>query len=373
MTVTAGLRGITAADSKLSYVDGAEGTLSYCGYAIEDLADGISFEECIALLWDGELPTRTRLNDLTAQLQDAASLDPAMLEAIARFPKSAHPMAALRTAVSMLALYDDEANDPSLAAAERMAIRLVARTPLCVAAFHRYRTGREPLAWRPDLNFATNLLYLLFGEEPDPDAAEVIDRALILHADHGLNASTFACRVTVATLSDMYSGATSAIGTLKGPLHGGANERVMETLLDIGEVESVEPYVLAMLARKEKVMGFGHAVYTTLDPRARALERSAAALAERVSEPKWFHMSKRIQQVVGQEKGLNANVDFFTASLYYSLGIPTDLFTPIFAISRMSGWTGHGLEQLRDNKLIRPKINYVGPRHRTVVPLDRRG
>ncbi len=356
----------------MSLVQGDEGKLSYCGYAIEDLASHISFEECVALLWDSDLPTQARLDELVGQLHSEAYLDPVLLDAIARFPHDAHPMAALRTAVSMLAMVDEEADAPDMEANRRKALRLVARTPLCMAAYHRCRTGQAPLAWRRDLSFAGNLLYLLFGDAPTPEATAVIDKALILHADHGLNASTFAFRVTMATLSDMYSAATTAVGTLKGPLHGGANEAVMNTLLDIGEVENVEPYLRDMFSRKEKVMGFGHAVYTTLDPRARALEASAAALAEQSDEPKWFFMSKRLQELMLLEKGLNANVDFYTASMYYSLGIPTDLFTPIFAVSRMSGWTAHGLEQLDNNKLIRPKINYIGETDRTVRPLSER-
>lgn len=373
MTTTAGLRGITAADSSLSLVEGDAGKLSYRGYAIEDLAAHTTFEECVALLWDGDLPTRARLDDLTRQLQSEARLKPELLDMIAHFPHDAHPMAALRTAVSALAMFDAEAEDNSPDANRRKAVRLVAKTPLCMAAFHRCRSGQAPLAWRTDLSFAGNLLYLLCDEEPNAEAVEVMDKCLVLHADHGLNASTFAFRVTIGTLSDLYSAATSAVGTLKGPLHGGANERVMQTLLDIGDLDNVEPYVTKMLAQKEKIMGFGHAVYTTLDPRARAIEQSAAALAEGTAEPKWFQMSKRMQEIMLREKGLNANVDFFTASTYYSLGIPTDLFTPIFVVSRMSGWTAHGLEQYDDNKLIRPKINYIGELGRTVQPLTARG
>lgn len=373
MSQGAGLRGVTAAETRLSRVNGEQGTLEYCGYAIEDLANHVSFEECIALLWDKELPTRQRLDELTARLRAEARLDPAVLESIAGFPKTANPMAALRTAISTLALHDAEADDDSPEANERKATRLVAQTPLCVGAFARHREGLPPAEWRNDLNFAGNVLYQLLNVEPSPEAIDVMDKALVLHADHGFNASTFAFRVTVGTLSDMYSGATTAIGTLKGPLHGGANERVMKMLMAIGELDKVEPHIRGMLDRKEKVMGFGHAVYQVLDPRARVLDESAARLAGTLNDRKWFDMSRRIQELMHEAKGLNANVDFFTAATYHSLDIPTDLFTPIFAISRMSGWCAHGLEQLANNKLIRPKAGYVGAEARAFVPMAERG
>jgi len=369
---------MVAADSALSLVKGDEGELYYCGYTIQDLAENISFEECIALLWDGDLPNRARLEELVRQLKADAHLTPLELNLISQFPKDCDPMAALRTGISILGMTDPEA-DLSNAEPEcvehnrRKAVRLVAKTPLIVGAFHRCRQGLKPLPWREDLTFAGNVHNQIVGEAPSPEALDLIDKDLILHADHGFNASTFAFRVTVATEADMYSGATTAVGTLKGRLHGGAAEAAMRTLLEIGEPSKVESHIRGMMDRKEKIMGMGHAVYKVKDPRAYILQKSSEALAKKISDDRWFTMSKMIEELVHAEKGLNANVDFYSASSYYSLGIPIDLFTPLFAISRMVGWTAHALEQYANNRLIRPKANYTGPIGKTFVPLDERG
>jgi citrate synthase len=279
----------------------------------------------------------------------------------------------LRTVVSALGIYDPESADNSLEANGRKAIRLTARFPIIVTTFQRVRNGQEPVHPREGLSLAANFLYTLNGQEPDEVATRTMDVAFVLHADHELNASTFAARVTAATLSDMYSAIVSAIGTLKGPLHGGANEGVIKNLLEIGSVEAVEPWVKNAFANKQKIMGFGHRVYRTVDPRATHLSEMSRKLGERTGETKWYEMSKKMEEVVMREKHLNANVDFYSASTYYALGVPTDLFTPIFACSRISGWTAHVLEQYRNNRLIRPRAEYVGPRGLKYVPIEQRG
>ena len=369
----AGLEGIVAAQSRVSDVNGLEGRLIYGGYDIHDLAEYATFEEVIYLLWNGNLPTGSQLAALKEQLGQQASLPGGIHQLIASIPKGVSPMDMLRTVVSALSFYDDDGADMSAAANRRRAIRLTARLPMIVTAFQRVRNGLDPIEPRGDLSMAANFLYTLRGEEPDDIATRTMDVAFVLHADHELNASTFAARVTAATLSDMYSAIVSAIGTLKGPLHGGANEGVIKNLLEIGSVENVETWVKEALAAKKRIMGFGHRVYRTLDPRAVHLRDMSRKLGERTGEMKWYEMSCKMQEVVGREKGLNPNVDFFSASTYYALGIPTDLFTPIFACSRIAGWTAHVLEQYANNRLIRPRAEYVGPRDLEYVPIEERG
>jgi len=369
----AGLEGIVAAQSSLSDVNGEEGKLIYAGYDIHDLAQHATFEEVIYLLWNGKLPTSSQLETLKTALNAEAGLPADVIQLIKLLPKDANPMDLLRTVVSALGLYDPDGADNSIEANERKAIRLTAKFPIIVTTFQRVRNGLEPIHPQSGLSLAANFLYTLKGEQPDDIATRTMDVAFVLHADHELNASTFAARVTAATLSDMYSAIVSAIGTLKGPLHGGANEGVIKNLLEIGTIDRVEQWVKDAFAAKKKIMGFGHRVYRTVDPRATHLVEMSRQLGERTGETKWYEMSRKMEEVVTREKHLNANVDFYSASTYYALGIPTDLFTPIFACSRISGWTAHVLEQFRNNRLIRPRAEYVGPRDLKYVPIQERG
>ena len=369
----AGLEGIVAAESRLSDVNGEEGKLIYAGYDIHDLAEHATYEEVVYLLWHGKLPTRAALAELKEQLNAEAGLPSPIQTLISSLPKNANPMDVLRTIVSALSFYDPDGADNSEEANTRKAIRLTAKFPTIVTTFQRVRSGLPPVEPRKDLSVAGNFMFTLRGKEPDEIATRTMDVAFVLHADHELNASTFAARVTAATLSDMYSAIVSAIGTLRGPLHGGANEGVIKNLLEIGSVEGVEQWVLDAFAQKKKIMGFGHRVYRTVDPRVIHLAEMSRKLGERIGETKWYEMSMKMQEVVLREKHLNANVDFFSASTYYALGIPTDLFTPIFACSRISGWTAHVLEQFKNNRLIRPRAEYVGPRGLKYVPIEDRG
>jgi citrate synthase len=369
----AGLEGIVAAQSSISDVNGVEGRLIYAGYDIHDLAEHSTFEEVIYLLWNGKLPTRAELDRLKQQLARETGLPTGIQRLIREVPKDANPMDMLRTVVSALSFYDQDGADMSREANVRKAIRLTAKFPTIVTTFQRLRNEQEPVEPREDLSIAGNFLYTLRGQQPDEVATRTMDVALILHADHELNASTFAARVTAATLSDMYSAIVSAIGTLKGPLHGGANEGVIKNLLEIGSVENVEAWTKDALAKKKKIMGFGHRVYRTEDPRATHLREMSGQLGERTGEKKWYEMSRKMEEVMMREKHLNPNVDFYSASTYYALGIPTDLFTPIFACSRISGWTAHVLEQYENNRLIRPRAEYVGPRGLKYVQIEQRG
>jgi citrate synthase len=368
----AGLEDIVAGTSAISYIDGNIGKLVYSGYNIHDLAVHSTFEEVIYLLWNQKLPTQSELDELKAQLRKEPSLPAGIHQLIREIPKDANAMDALRTIVSALGLYDPDGQDMSREANVRKAIRLVAKFPTIVTTFQRVRNGLEPVEPRSDLSIAGNFLYTLRGTEPDEVATKTIDVALILHADHEWNASTFAARVTAATLSDMYSSVVSAIGALKGPLHGGANEGVIKNLLEIGSVDKVEAWVKNAFAQKKKIMGFGHRVYHTEDPRATHLRKMSGELAQRSGESKWYDMSIKMEEVVKREKGLNPNVDFYSASTYYSLGLPTDLFTPIFACSRISGWTAHILEQYANNRLIRPRAEYIGKMDLSYKPITER-
>jgi len=370
--VKAGLEGIVATQSEISDVDGIKGRLIYRGYDIHDLAEHATFEEVIYLLWNGDLPNRNQLDELKRRLAADAALPAEVATLLKRIPRSANPMDMLRTAVSALSFYDPDGPEMSRDANTRKAARLVARFPTIVTTFHRLRNGLEPVQPRPDLSVAANFVYTLFGKDPDDIATRTMDVAFVLHADHELNASTFSARVTAATLSDIYSAIVSAIGTLKGPLHGGANEGVIKNLLEIGSVDNIEPWLKDQFARKAKIMGFGHRVYRTEDPRATHLRDMSRLLGDRVGNTLWYQMSRKMEEVMMREKHLNPNVDFYSASTYYTLGIPTDLFTPIFACSRISGWTAHVLEQFANNRLIRPRAEYVGPRGREWVPISSR-
>lgn len=357
----AGLEDVIAGESGICFIDGDKGILAYRGYNIHELAPNSTFEETSHLLWFGRLPTAAELKDTTQKMAASRALAPGLISLMKTFPKDTTPMEALRTAVSASSMFDSEAKDMSPEANIRKAIRLNAQCATIVTAFNSIRNGKEPAAPRTDLTHAGNFYYMLTGKEPDETIVRALDVALILHADHELNASTFAGRVTAATLSDIYSAATSAIGALKGPLHGGANEDVMRMLFKIGNKANVDAFVHDLFAQKKKIAGFGHRVYRTEDPRATHLRRMSKEACERTGNPQWFEMSARIEELVRTEKKINANVDFYSASTYYVLGMPIDLFTPFFAVSRMSGWTAHILEQYANNRLIRPRAEYSGP------------
>ena len=370
-----GLEDVVATASAICYLDGERGVLAYCGYDIHDLAQHASFEEVCYLLWHRRLPTRAELGDLQSQLAAARPLPEPIIRLMRSLPPS-EGMDALRTLTSALGHYDAEANEASPQAQYRKAVRLVAQCGTIVATWGRLQAGGGPIAPDPVLGHAANFLYMLTGERPNSTAVRAFDIALTLHADHELNASTFAGRVAAATLTDIYSAVVAAIGTLKGPLHGGANAEVMKMLLDLGQTASgdrIDEFVRGKFARKEKISGFGHRVYKPEDPRATHLRRMSQELGKRAGSTAWFDMSQRIEALVKAEKKLNPNVDFYSASMYYTLGIPIDLYTPIFAVSRMAGWTAHILEQYANNRLIRPRADYTGPGYpQRFVPLDQR-
>jgi citrate synthase len=370
--VSKGLEGIVAAKTRLSDVRGDVGQLIYCGYDINELAGKVSYEEVVHLLHHGSLPTQKELSEMKATLAGFRELPKGVIDIIQKLPKDTPPMHVLRTGVSVLGCFDTAAEDDSMHAQRRKALRLIAQIPVITAYFHRYRQNLPLVHPDASLGEAANFLYMMDGVKPSAEKESTMDMCYVLHADHGMNASTFSARVTIATLSDIYSAITSAIGTLKGPLHGGANEGVIKMLQEIGTLENVDPFVEDCLAQKKKIMGIGHRVYKVLDPRAPHLKRMAQILSSKLGEPKWIQMSERIAALMLERKGLHANVDFYSATVYYSLDIPTDLFTPIFAIARTSGWTAHILEQLADNRLIRPQSEYTGPVGLTVVPVEQR-
>ena len=371
-TFTKGLEGIVAAHTRLSDVRGDVGQLIYCGYNIDELAGKVSYEEVVHLLYHNRLPNVKELADLKATLAGFRELPQGVIDLVTHLPKDTGPMHAIRTGVSALGCYDTTADNDTMDAQRRKAFRLVAQIPVITAYFHRARLGLPRVAPDPTMGEAANFLYMIDGVRPSAEKESTMDMCYVLHADHGMNASTFSARVTIATQSDMYSAITSAIGTLKGPLHGGANEGVIKMLQQIGSLDAVDAYVEDCLAQKRKIMGIGHRVYKVLDPRAPHLKRMAQILSSQLGEPKWIQMSERIAELMLTRKTLHANVDFYSATVYYSLGIPTDLFTPIFAIARTSGWTAHVLEQLADNRLIRPQSIYTGPVGLVVTPLAER-
>ena len=369
-----GLEGVVATTSRICYIDGDRGVLAYRGIDIHELADHSSFEETCYLLWFGKLPTRSQLRDLHQRLAGERHLDPSILTLLRNAPGSALPMDVLRTAVSALSFYDPDNKRNDHDANVAKAVRLTSQIAMIVAAYDRIRKGKPVVEPDRSLSHAANFLLQLNGERPSSTAERALDVALILHADHELNASTFAARVTAATLSDMHSAITSAIGALKGPLHGGANEAVFRILeaIDGNGADAIE-HVKGMLAQKKKVPGFGHRVYHTEDPRATHLRAMSRDLGHSSGQAKWYEMSRKIEEFVKAEKKLNANVDFYSASTYHTLGIDVDLFTPIFAVSRISGWTAHVIEQLDDNRLIRPRADYLGPQYPVrYVPIDKR-
>jgi citrate synthase len=375
MAVTSrGLEGIVAAETKLSDVRGQEGRLIYAGYDIDELAGNVSYEEVVHLLWHGRLPTQKELDFLSSELRKERELPDGMIDFLRTCPKDAAPMDVIRTCISMLGLYDSgEVGEDALDVNRRRALSITAKIGVIAAYFHRARQGKPLPPIRTDLGEAAHFLYLMDGVEPGPEAVSTLDMAYVLHADHGFNASTFTARVCISTLTDMYSAISAAIGSLKGPLHGGANEGVIRMLREIGTLDKVDAYVAEQLAMKRKIMGIGHRVYKVLDPRAPHLKRMAVKLTSELGEPKWVQMSERIAEIMLEKKGLHANVDFYSATVYYSMGIPIDYFTPIFAISRTSGWTAHVLEQLADNRLFRPSSEYVGLEPgKKVVPINQR-
>jgi citrate synthase len=375
--IAKGLEGIIAAETRIGDVRGAEGVLQYCGYDINELAGRVTFEECLHLLWDNRLPNKAELEKLTQALRAERELPQGVIDWIVTASKttlkSARPIDVMRTAVSMLGCYDTDRHDLDMGKDRATAIKLIAQIGIICAYFHRARQGLSLPPVRKDLSEAAHFLYLINGEEPSKEAEQTLDVAYVLHAEHGFNASTFTARVVASTLSDMYSAISAAIGALKGPLHGGANEGVIHMLEEIGSVEKVDGWVADALAQKKKIMGIGHRVYKVLDPRAPHLKEMAVKLSNQLGEPKWIQMSERIASIMKEQKGLNANVDFYSATVYYSMGIPTDLFTPIFAISRMAGWTAHVLEQWADNRLFRPLSEYNGRAYgQKVVPVSER-
>jgi citrate synthase len=377
----AGLEDIVAGESAICFLDGERGVLAYCGYDIHDLADterGVSFEEVCFLMWHRRLPNRAELGDVQTQFAAARVLPQFILRAMHSLPP-VDGMDALRTLTSMLGHVDPDNADRSPQARDRKAVRLTGQIGALVATWGRMAAGGGPIAPDPALGHAANVLYMLTGQRPSPLSARAFDVSLVLHADHELNASTFAARVAAATLTDIHSAIVAAIGTLKGPLHGGANADVMKMLLEIGgddgpaNLDRAEGVIRAKLARKEKISGFGHRVYKTEDPRATHLRKLSKELGQKAGQPQWYAMTERIEQVVKAEKGLYANVDLYSASMFYALGLPVDLYTPIFAVSRISGWTAHVLEQYANNRLIRPRAEYIGPAYpQRYVPLEGR-
>ncbi len=371
----AGLEDIVATSSRICFLDGDRGVLAYCGYDIHDLARNATFEETCFLLWHGRLPSRAELGDLQSQLAAARALPESIIRLMKMLPPS-DGMDALRTLTSALGHYDPDASDNSPAASYRKAVRLTAQIASLVATWGRMQQGGGPIAPDPAMGHAANFLYMLFGNRPNATAVRAMDIALTLHADHELNASTFAARVAAATLTDMHSAIVAGICALKGPLHGGANAEVMKMLIEIGQDapgERIDAFVKGKFARKEKISGFGHRVYHTEDPRATHLRQMSKQLGQQAGNLRWFEMSERIEALVKSEKKLYPNVDFYSASMYYTMGIAIDLYTPIFAVSRISGWTAHVLEQLANNRLIRPRADYTGPTYpQTWLPVEQR-
>ncbi len=368
-----GLEDVIVGPSSLTLIEGERGKLSYRGYDVVDLVMHSTFEETIYLLWYGRLPTKAQLQEFATELASNRELPDQIVSMMKSLPKDSRPMDVLRTSISALGLFDQDNDDPSREANVRKSIRLLAKCGTIVAAFDNIRNGREPLPPNPSLNHASDFMRMLQGKVPDADIAKVFDACLVMHVDHELNASTFAARVTASTLSDVYSAVTSAIGTLKGRLHGGANEGVLEMLDSIGTPDRAPAYVKELLSSRLRVMGFGHRVYKTIDPRAVVLRELSRKLGERLGDTRWYKISRKIEETMLAERNLKPNVDFYSASAYRMLGFAKDSSTPIFACSRVAGWTAHILEQYDNNRLMRPRAEYVGPRERTYVSIEQRG
>jgi citrate synthase len=369
---TEGLRGVVAAQSAIGDVNGIEGKLIYQGYDIHDLAENSTFEEAVFLLWNGRLPNADELAEHEARLRRNYGAPAEVIDLMKQFPKESDPMDVLRTAVSALDFYDTAGHGTDRENAMRSAVRITGQIGTIAAAWDRIRNGKEVVAPDTSLGIAENFLYMLRGEQPDADEARMFDIALILHADHELNASTFTTRVVAGTLADMYGAVTAGIAALAGPLHGGANTNVMKMLIEIDDPAKIDAWVEDALEQKKKIMGIGHAVYKTEDPRATWLRKFSKQMADKTGVSKWYEMSQRIEQLMLEKKGMYPNVDFYSASTYYLMNIPLDLYTPIFAVSRISGWTGHILEQYGNNKLIRPRAEYIGKRDQKYVPIGER-
>ncbi|MFN2500973.1 MAG: citrate/2-methylcitrate synthase [Pyrinomonadaceae bacterium] len=365
----AGLRGVVAAQSAIGDVNGEKGVLIYQGYDIHDLAENSTFEEVVFLLWNGRLPSQIELEELSSEIRENYGLPSEIIAGMKYMPRDADPMDVLRTCVSALDFYDKDGHGTDRQNATRAAIKLTGQMGTIAAAWDRMRTGKSVVTPDKSLSIADNFLYMLRGERADAEEARMFDVCLILHADHELNASTFTTRVVAGTLADMYGAVTAGIAALAGPLHGGANTAVMQTLLEIGDIDKVDSWVDKALEEKRKIMGIGHAVYKTEDPRATWLRRYSERMAQKKGVSKWFEMSRRIEQIMLEKKGMFPNVDFYSASTYYLMDIPLDLYTPIFAVSRISGWTGHILEQYGNNKLIRPRAEYIGARDLKYTPI----
>jgi len=369
---TAGLRGVVAAQSAIGDVNGEQGILIYQGYDIHDLAENSTFEEVVFLLWNGRLPSQIELEELSSEIRENYAVPSEVIEMMKTFPKDADPMDVLRTAVSSLDFYDREGHGTDREHAMKSSIKLTGQIGTITAAWDRIRHGNDIITPDISLGIADNFLYMLRGQKADADEVRMFDVCLILHADHELNASTFTTRVVSGTLADVYGAVTAGIAALAGPLHGGANTNVMKMLIEIDDPAKIDAWVDEALEQKKKIMGIGHAVYKTEDPRATWLRKYSQKMAEKKGETKWFEMSQRIEQLMLEKKGMYPNVDFYSASTYYLMGIPLDLFTPIFAVSRISGWTGHILEQYANNKLIRPRAEYIGKRDQKYIPIAER-
>ncbi|MBI3647664.1 MAG: citrate synthase [Actinobacteria bacterium] len=367
-----GLREVVAGQTSISDIDGQAGRLWYVGYEIADLAENATFEEVVYLLHHICLPKRDELDELTAFMVEERDLSPLLQNMMPELAQQTSPMSMLRTGVSAASAYDPDGWDESREAQYRKALRLVAKTPTLIASYHRLRTGQEVVPPSTKLPHAANFLWMLLGTEPDPEDAAALDTTFVLYADHTMNASTFTARIIASTLADMFSAITGAIAALKGPLHGGANEESMKMFEEVGDPAGAEAYVRDRLERKEKVFGFGHAVYKTMDPRATVLKRLSREVGERAGDTRWHEIADAIEETTLEQKGLFPNVDFYAASVYHVLGIPTDLMTPIFALARMAGWTAHVREQYADNRVIRPGSEYVGPRNQRWIPIDER-
>lgn len=374
-TYAKGLEGVIAAETQMSWIDGVNGVLEYVGINIDELAQNSTFEETVYLLWNKKLPTRDELDTFTKELRQHYNISAGIIESIRKIPKTAEPMHVLRTLISELSFYDNDPNANDVASARQKSINILGQAPTLVAAYDRIRRGLDPVEPNKEFGFSQNFLYMLNGEKPTDTMARAFDICMITHADHGLNNSTFAARVVISTLSDVYSALTAAVGSLRGPLHGGANEGVMKMLNEIPSVDDVEKYVLDKLASKSKIMGFGHRVYKAKDPRANELQKLAKQLAYDTGNEALYLKSNKIEEIMAREvgaKGIYPNVDFYSATTYHCIGLKLDLFTPMFAMSRLGGWSGHVIEQLGDNRLFRPKAEFTGDHDVPYVAIDDR-